>query len=74
MREVALPEARLSEDGRSVHLCRGGWSSTFPVEELDRWLAFYRDLQNRAHGKFAKFYGPTVAALERVRIELGGRP
>jgi hypothetical protein len=66
------PEAWLSEDGQTVHMRRGGWSGDFPATELKRWLAFYRDLKDRAHGKFAPVYGPTVAALERIERELRG--
>lgn len=61
------PEAWLSEDGRTVHMRRGGWSGSFPVDDLENWLAFYRDLRDRKGGKFAAFYAPAVEALERVR-------
>lgn len=63
-------EARLSEDLRSVHMRRGGWSITFPAADLPRWIALYRRLRDRKHGKWAATYAPDVAALERVEIEL----
>ncbi|MBN9568965.1 MAG: hypothetical protein J0H79_15335 [Alphaproteobacteria bacterium] len=70
MPPVPSPEAWLSQDGSTVHMRRGGWTGEFPIADLGRWLGFYRDLQNRALGKFAYVYGPTVAALERIEIEL----
>lgn len=64
------PEAWLSEDGRTVHMRRGGWKGSFPVEALEDWLAFYRQLRDRKGGKFAAFYAPAVEALERIESEL----
>ncbi|MEG4641435.1 hypothetical protein VB636_00875, partial [Paracoccus sp. APAP_BH8] len=34
--------ARLSEDGSTVLLSRGGWSSSFPLSRLPSQIAFYR--------------------------------
>lgn len=53
-----------------MHMRRGGWEGSFPVDALDSWLAFYRNLRDRRGGKFAAFYEPAVEALERVRDEL----
>ncbi len=47
-----------------------GWSETFDVSDLPGKLAFYRGLRDRASGRFARFYEPTVAALEAVEREL----
>lgn len=47
-----------------------GWSETFAIADLPGKLAFYRGLRDRAGGGFARFYEPTVAALEAVGREL----
>lgn len=47
------PEAWLSDDGQTVHMRRGGWAGEFPVSELSRWIAFYRELESRARDEFA---------------------
>lgn len=65
-------EAWLSEDGRTVHMRRGGWEGSFPADALDGWLAFYRQLRDGKGGKFADFYAPAVVALERIARELRG--
>lgn len=70
MTGVPVPEARLSEDGRTVYMRRGGWEGSFPVDALDSWLAFYRNLRDRRGGRVAACYAPVVEALERVRCEL----
>ena len=46
------------------------WSETFAIADLPGKLAFYRGLRDRAGGGFARFYEPTVAALEAVGREL----
>lgn len=40
-----MPAQRLP-DGH-VRLWRGGWSGTFPGDELDRWIAFYERMAAR---------------------------
>lgn len=54
-----------------VRLCTGSWSDTFPVDQLPRWLAFYRRMRDRNRGRYARFYAPTVEALEAVQAEAG---
>ena len=36
-------KAELSEDGQSFTLTRGAWSNSYPLADLPKWLAFYRD-------------------------------
>lgn len=45
------------------------WSGTYPIEELPRWLAFYRR-QREQHPKAGNTYDATIAALEALA---GGR-
>jgi hypothetical protein len=71
---LGAPKATLSPDGKVVHLSRGDWSETFPVQHLGFRLAFYRSLRDRtatAETKGRKYdwpgiYGPMVTAIERV--------
>lgn len=64
------PEVRLSDDGRFVHLGRGLWTGSFPVEELGEWLRFYRGLRDRKGGRFAVHFAQTVRALEKLETRL----
>ena len=64
--------ATLSADRAAVTLQGdSGWSEIFPVTDLPAKLAFYRTLRDRgakggAPGTYARFYEPSVKALERV--------
>jgi hypothetical protein len=66
--------ARLSEDRSRFTLAAGGWSGTFPVDQLDAQLSFYRGLRDRKGGRYAAFYEPTVVALEALATDLGSPP
>ncbi len=70
---LAQPVARLSDDGRTVLLSRGGWSGSFPLSRLPSQIAFYRGLRDRKGGKYAAFYQPTLAALEALSDEIRRR-
>lgn len=67
---VPAPEAWLSQDGRTVHLRRGGWTGSFAVEELGEWLRFYRGLRDRKDGRFSVYYAQTVRELEKLEARL----
>ncbi|MDS9468590.1 hypothetical protein RGQ15_13555 [Paracoccus sp. MBLB3053] len=41
------------------------WSGTYPLDELPRWLDFYRRMQV-THPGVAHTYAPAVAALEKL--------
>lgn len=66
--------ASLSADRRSFSLSgiadMGGWSATFPVEDLQKHLEFYRGLRDRQGGRFARFFVRTVDGLEAIEREL----
>lgn len=64
------PVARLSEDGSTVLLSRGGWAGSFPLSRLPSQIAFYRRLRDRKGGKYAAFYQPTLAALEALAEDI----
>lgn len=65
--------ASLSPDGLEVRLVLGKWSGAFPVDALDRWIAFYRRLRDRRGGRYAALYAGDVKVLEALRAELQGR-
>lgn len=68
-RDEDSTEAWLSEDGHMVHLGCGGWVGSFPLEDLDRWLTYYRGQRDRRGGRFASIYAPDVRALEKIRLQ-----
>lgn len=41
------------------------WSGTYPIEDLPRWLAFYRRMGN-VHPNGAPYYDAAVQALEGI--------
>lgn len=46
-------------------LASEGWSEVYPIEELPKWLAFYRGRREK-HPRVAVFYDPMIAALESI--------
>ncbi|WP_199260661.1 hypothetical protein [Paracoccus binzhouensis] len=48
------------------------WSATYPLEELPKWLAFYRSRRER-FPRAATSYEATIAALEALEKELAAR-
>lgn len=63
--------ATLSFDRQTVTMRGERWLSVFPISDLPGKLRFYRGLRDRAAkpgatGPYARFYDPTVKALERV--------
>lgn len=62
--------ATLSEDRATVTLRGALWSVTFPVADLSAQLRLYRGLRDRGGkgkpGPYARFYEPSVRALEKV--------
>ncbi len=61
-------KAVLTADRGHVILKGKHWSSTFPVEGLDRTLAFYKKLGARP-GR-TRFYAETIVALKAVQDRL----
>jgi hypothetical protein len=58
--------ATIDSEAGTFTLKKGVWSGTFPLADLPKWLAFYRDQQQRfpAH---AETYADDVKALERLQ-------
>jgi hypothetical protein len=54
-------------------LTKGVWSGTFPIADLPKWLAFYRDQRERfpAH---ATSYDDDIRALEELVQQLRSNP
>ncbi|MDQ7263986.1 hypothetical protein NM680_19505 [Paracoccus sp. PS-1] len=48
------------------------WSATYPLDELPKWLAFYRSRRAR-FPKAGDSYDATIAALEELERTLSGR-
>lgn len=63
-------KAWLSDDRRAFHHEVGGWHGEFPVEELPRWIAFYRHHRDRLQGRYAHYYAEDVKALEALVRQL----
>lgn len=51
---------------------KGIWRGTFPIEDLPKWLKFYRQQQER-YPTHAAQYAPDVEALEALAAELRGQ-
>lgn len=51
-------------------LAKGPWSGTFPIEDLPKWLDFYRRQQER-HPDQAAAYESDVKALAALAAEAG---
>jgi len=58
-------KATLSDDGQSFTLARGAWSNSYPLADLPKWLAFYRE-QPRLFPKAGDTYAGSIAALEQL--------
>ena len=64
--------ATLSADRATVTMKGRQWSMTIPVADLPKWQRFYRGMWERGGkgkgqpGPYARFYEPSVKALERV--------
>lgn len=61
---------KATHDDKTFTLTGEIWSATYPLEELPKWLRFYRARK----AKFPKAkgaYEPTIAALEALAKELG---
>lgn len=63
-------KATLSDDRKSFTLQRGAWSNTYPVEDLPKWLAFYRE-QPRLFPKAGETYAASITAIEALAREAG---
>ncbi|MFC3057838.1 hypothetical protein [Paenirhodobacter populi] len=53
----------LLEDGASFRIARDAWFNDYPLEELDGWIDFYKQLR-ADHSKSLHSYDETIRALE----------
>lgn len=58
-----------SHDESSFTLTGKVWSAHYPIEELPKWLAFYRSRRERCP-KAGNSYEATIAALEALEAQL----
>ncbi|UXU73722.1 MULTISPECIES: hypothetical protein [unclassified Paracoccus (in: a-proteobacteria)] len=63
---------KATHDATTFTLTGKVWSATYPLEELPRWLAFYRSRRQRCP-RAGSSYDATLAALEALAQELAAR-
>ena len=56
---------KATRDEQTFTLAGVQWSGTYPLDELPRWLAFYRRMRN-VHPSGAPYYDAAVKALEGI--------
>ncbi len=50
-------------------MAKSGWTNTYPISDLPKWLAFYRK-QQELFPRYASFYQDSVDGLEKLTAEL----
>ncbi|WP_017999952.1 hypothetical protein [Paracoccus sp. N5] len=63
---------KATHDDSTFTLTGKVWSATYPLEELPRWLAFYRSRRTRCP-RAGDSYEATITALEALERDLAGR-
>ena len=58
-----------SHDDSTFTLTRGAWSNTYPLEDLQKWLAFYRR-QKEHFPKSGTNYDASITAIEALAKKL----
>jgi hypothetical protein len=61
--------ATIDSTAETFTLTKGVWSGTFPIADLSKWLAFYRDQRER-FPDHAAAYDDDVKALEALDRQL----
>ncbi|ABL68494.1 hypothetical protein SAMN04244581_02398 [Paracoccus denitrificans] len=61
---------KATHDDKTFTLTGEIWSATYPLDELPKWLRWYRSRKAR-FPKAGDAYDPTIAALEGLAAELG---
>ncbi|RJL13681.1 hypothetical protein [Paracoccus siganidrum] len=61
--------ATTTHDESTFTLRKREWHGTYPLEDLPKWLAFYRKMK-REFPKSGSAYDETIAALEKLEAEL----
>ena len=59
-----------SHDDTTFTLEGKAWSNAYPLEELPKWLAFYRHQKER-FPKSGNTYDADIAALQKLADKLG---
>lgn len=62
-------KATIDSTGQTFTLRGGPWSSTYPIADLPKWLAFYRR-QQELFPAHAHHYDDDVRALEKLAAQL----
>lgn len=60
---------RATRDGDTFTLTDGDWSNTYPIEDLGKWLEFYRHMQAN-FPKARGAYDESVRVLEQLAAEV----
>lgn len=63
---MAEAEATFEPETGRISLRIAAWDDSFPADQLERWIAFYRR-QRAGHVKSGSSYDATIAALEALR-------
>ncbi|KGJ11598.1 hypothetical protein EQ718_02365 [Paracoccus versutus] len=63
---------KVTHDESTFTLTGKIWSATYPLEELPKWLAFYRGRKAR-FPKAGNSYDATIAALEQLERQLAAK-
>ena len=59
-----------THDDSTFTLMSKAWSNTYPLDDLTKWLAFYRH-QKEKFPKSLDAYDASIAALEGLADQLG---
>lgn len=63
---------KATHDESTFTLRKREWYGTYPLEDLLKWLAFYRKMK-REFPKTGTSYDATIAALEKLEAELAAK-
>lgn len=63
---------KATHDDKTFTLTGEIWSATYPLDELPKWLAFYRGRKAR-FPKAGNSYDATIAALEELERRLAAK-
>ncbi len=64
-------QCTIDTEAGTFTLIAGTWSGTYPLAELDRWRAFYREQRER-FPKSGDSYDRTIAALDALAAKHAG--
>lgn len=61
---------QIAHDNHTFTIAGKEWFGTYPLEDLGKWLAFYRR-QREDFPKAGTAYDATIAGLEALAVRLG---